>query len=407
MASGTPSIAWSNMKIVGPYTLALRFDDGSEQRIDFRPVLEGEVFGPLQDLQMFNAVELDATFGTLQWPNGADFDPETLHDWPKYRRGTHRDGSSLGCDFRSACRPAGQHANGADAPLSATGRRRSALPKGAHAKDSPRDAQSSGSTFMIRALRVLTIHSVDRPVVGSWAIFFESKSVGIWYVDHLARPRIEADQAFGRVARGIHVAVPVRGRHGVRRGVLGQRRPTPGTCSVRVSNMPILSPVYSANQKRSCASIRLRRGDELGVGTGQNLATFVTASMPMMCEPRKSGAYGLPLESIDGEIDVQAVRSRAAGSVSPSRCRSPSTFMVFGSIRFNPAQIFPSGPIARNWPPAPFDGAQFFGLRIELGHHDGRVRRSAVETRRCRPYPPGCLGPGHVAGAARAATGTR
>jgi hypothetical protein len=40
--------------------------------------------GPLQDLNVFNSVELDTTFGTLQWPNGADFDPETLHDWPKY-----------------------------------------------------------------------------------------------------------------------------------------------------------------------------------------------------------------------------------------------------------------------------------------------------------------------------------
>lgn len=74
-----------HFEIVEPYTLALRFADGSEQRIDFRPVLEGEVFAPLQDLKLFNAVELDATFGTLQWPNGADFDPETLHDWPKYR----------------------------------------------------------------------------------------------------------------------------------------------------------------------------------------------------------------------------------------------------------------------------------------------------------------------------------
>ena len=71
--------------IVGPYTLALRFDDGSEQCIDFRPVLEGEIFAPLQDFELFNAVELDPTFGTIQWPNGADFDPETLHDWPKYR----------------------------------------------------------------------------------------------------------------------------------------------------------------------------------------------------------------------------------------------------------------------------------------------------------------------------------
>jgi hypothetical protein len=60
-------------------------EDGSEQRIDFRPVLEGEIFGPLQDLRVFNSGELDPTFRTLQWPNGADFDPETLHDWPKYR----------------------------------------------------------------------------------------------------------------------------------------------------------------------------------------------------------------------------------------------------------------------------------------------------------------------------------
>ena len=74
-----------HFEIVGPYTLELRFADGSEQRIDFRPVLEGEVFGPLRDLKLFNSVELDRTFGTVQWPNGADFDPETLHDWPKYR----------------------------------------------------------------------------------------------------------------------------------------------------------------------------------------------------------------------------------------------------------------------------------------------------------------------------------
>jgi hypothetical protein len=75
----------TRVDIVGPYTLALEFADGSRQRIDFRPILHGELFGPLQDLARFNAVELDTTFGTIQWPNGADFDPETLHDWPKYR----------------------------------------------------------------------------------------------------------------------------------------------------------------------------------------------------------------------------------------------------------------------------------------------------------------------------------
>ena len=73
-----------HFEIVAPYTLRLRFADRTEQEIDFRPVLEGELFGPLQDLTVFNAVELDTAFGTLQWPNGADFDPETLHGWSQY-----------------------------------------------------------------------------------------------------------------------------------------------------------------------------------------------------------------------------------------------------------------------------------------------------------------------------------
>jgi hypothetical protein len=35
-----------DFKIVGPYTVALRFDDGTEQRIDFRPVLEARSSAP-------------------------------------------------------------------------------------------------------------------------------------------------------------------------------------------------------------------------------------------------------------------------------------------------------------------------------------------------------------------------
>jgi hypothetical protein len=69
--------------IVGPYTVAVAFNDGTEQCINFRPVLEGALFGPLQDLTFFNAVVLDPEIGTLAWPNGADFDPATLHEWPK------------------------------------------------------------------------------------------------------------------------------------------------------------------------------------------------------------------------------------------------------------------------------------------------------------------------------------
>jgi hypothetical protein len=43
--------------------------------------LRGELFGPLRDLALFNQVQLDTDAGTLVWPNEADFDPATLHDW--------------------------------------------------------------------------------------------------------------------------------------------------------------------------------------------------------------------------------------------------------------------------------------------------------------------------------------
>jgi uncharacterized protein DUF2442 len=68
--------------LIGPYTLRVRFDDETEQTIDFRPVLAGELYRPLIDLEVFNQVKLDTEVHTLVWPNGADFDPATLHDWP-------------------------------------------------------------------------------------------------------------------------------------------------------------------------------------------------------------------------------------------------------------------------------------------------------------------------------------
>jgi hypothetical protein len=75
----------TRFSIVGPYTLSVAFSDGTEQHIDFKPVLQGALFGALQDPATFNAVTLDGEAGTLVWPNGADFDPATLHDWPDVR----------------------------------------------------------------------------------------------------------------------------------------------------------------------------------------------------------------------------------------------------------------------------------------------------------------------------------
>jgi hypothetical protein len=68
--------------ILAPYTLRVHFDDGKSRDINFKPILVGEVYGPLQDRSLFNQVRIDPEVHTLVWPNGADFDPATLHDWP-------------------------------------------------------------------------------------------------------------------------------------------------------------------------------------------------------------------------------------------------------------------------------------------------------------------------------------
>ena len=71
---------------VAPYTLRVQFDDQTEQVIDFEPVLAGELYRPLRDVALFNRVQIDPEVHTLVWPNGADFDPATLHDWPNQIR---------------------------------------------------------------------------------------------------------------------------------------------------------------------------------------------------------------------------------------------------------------------------------------------------------------------------------
>ena len=71
-----------SFQIIKPYTLRVRFDDGTEQEIDFQPVLGGELYRPLRELDLFEQVSIDPEVHTLVWPNGADFDPATLHDWP-------------------------------------------------------------------------------------------------------------------------------------------------------------------------------------------------------------------------------------------------------------------------------------------------------------------------------------
>lgn len=73
-----------DFQVVGPYRLRLSFGDGLVREIDFRSVLAGAMYGPLRDQRVFEQVRLDPDVHTLVWPNGADFDPATLHDWPAF-----------------------------------------------------------------------------------------------------------------------------------------------------------------------------------------------------------------------------------------------------------------------------------------------------------------------------------
>jgi hypothetical protein len=73
-----------SFQIIAPYTLRVHFDDGTNQLINFEPILAGQLYRPLRDLTLFNQVQIDSEVRTLGWPNGADFDPATLHDWAEY-----------------------------------------------------------------------------------------------------------------------------------------------------------------------------------------------------------------------------------------------------------------------------------------------------------------------------------
>ncbi len=74
----------TGVAVVGPHTLKLRFEDDTEQVINFEPVLRGQLYGPLRDLKVFDQVRIDPEVRTIVWPSGADFDPATLHDWPTH-----------------------------------------------------------------------------------------------------------------------------------------------------------------------------------------------------------------------------------------------------------------------------------------------------------------------------------
>jgi len=68
---------------VKDYILWLRFSDGLEGEVDLESELEGEVFEPLREPEVFRSFSVHPEFRTVVWENGADLAPEFLYSLVK------------------------------------------------------------------------------------------------------------------------------------------------------------------------------------------------------------------------------------------------------------------------------------------------------------------------------------
>ncbi len=70
----------SSVRYVGDRRLVVRFEDGVEGEVNFDKHVDFTgVFESLRDPAAFAQVRVNPDTGTIEWPNGADFDPVVLH----------------------------------------------------------------------------------------------------------------------------------------------------------------------------------------------------------------------------------------------------------------------------------------------------------------------------------------
>lgn len=62
------------------YIIRVSFNNGISGEVDLTDELEGEVFGPLADVELFKSFEVDPVLETIVWKNGADLAPEFLFE---------------------------------------------------------------------------------------------------------------------------------------------------------------------------------------------------------------------------------------------------------------------------------------------------------------------------------------
>ena len=71
-------LAVKDVKTIDDYKLILTFEDDSVRIFDMKPLLGKVVFKELKDEKLFKTVKV--SFDSIEWPNEADIDPETLYE---------------------------------------------------------------------------------------------------------------------------------------------------------------------------------------------------------------------------------------------------------------------------------------------------------------------------------------
>jgi len=67
-----------NVKPLPEYKLLLIFDNDEQKVFDVAPYLDQGVFKALREVSLFNSVRVQ--FDSVEWPNGADLDPEEVYE---------------------------------------------------------------------------------------------------------------------------------------------------------------------------------------------------------------------------------------------------------------------------------------------------------------------------------------
>ncbi|MGL5378824.1 DUF2442 domain-containing protein, partial [Clostridium sp.] len=66
------------VKPIENYKLILTFENNEVKIFDMNPYLDKGIFQELKNENIFNAVKV--SFDSIEWPNEADIDPETLYE---------------------------------------------------------------------------------------------------------------------------------------------------------------------------------------------------------------------------------------------------------------------------------------------------------------------------------------